>query len=70
MLREWERKHPGRIENMFSALQHIVPSHLMDGTLYGFKNLKTTGVADTDGDTAFDTPALPAGPATLGIVQR
>jgi tRNA 2-thiocytidine biosynthesis protein TtcA len=32
MLQEWEKKHPGRIENMFSALQNVVPSHLMDGS--------------------------------------
>jgi tRNA 2-thiocytidine biosynthesis protein TtcA len=30
MLREWEKKHPGRIESMFTALQNVVPSHLMD----------------------------------------
>lgn len=59
MLREWERKHPGRIENMFGALQSVVPSHLLDGTLHDFKGLKTTGVPDADGDTAFDPPELP-----------
>ena len=64
MLREWEKKHPGRMENMFAALQNIVPSHLMDSKRHDFKNIKTTGVADEDGDKAFDTeefsaPALP-----------
>jgi tRNA 2-thiocytidine biosynthesis protein TtcA len=54
MLREWEKKHPGRIENMFSALQNVVPSHLMDGTRHDFKGLKVTGVASEDGDKAFD----------------
>ncbi len=54
MLREWEKKHPGRIESMFSALQNVVPSHLMDGTRYDFKGLKTTGEAFDDGDKAFD----------------
>ena len=68
MLREWERQHPGRIENMFSALQNIVPSHLMDGALYGFKGLRATGVPDADGDTAFDTPELPT-PAALPMVR-
>ena len=70
LIREWERKHPGRIENMFAALQNIVPSHLMDATLYGFKGLKATGVADADGDTAFDAAALPLAPATVSIVPR
>jgi tRNA 2-thiocytidine biosynthesis protein TtcA len=54
MLREWDKKFPGRLESMFSALQHIVPSHLMDGARHDFKNIRTTGVADADGDKAFD----------------
>ena len=59
MLREWEKKFPGRVESMFSALQNVVPSHLMDGKRYDFKGLKTTGVASEDGDLAFDPPSFP-----------
>ena len=58
MLKEWEKKYPGRIENMFSALQNIVPSHLMDAKQYDFKGLKVTGVASDDGDKAFDEDAF------------
>jgi tRNA 2-thiocytidine biosynthesis protein TtcA len=54
MLREWEKKHPGRVENIFSALSTVVPSHLMDSKLFGFADLKVTGVATADGDIAFD----------------
>lgn len=54
MLREWEKKHPGRVENIFSALSTIAPSHLMDKNLFNFMDLKTTGVASPDGDIAFD----------------
>ncbi len=54
MLREWDTKFPGRLESMFSALQHIVPSHLMDAAQHDFKNIRTTGVLEPDGDTAFD----------------
>ena len=39
---------------MFNALSHVVPSHMMDRTLYPFESLKATGVADPEGDTAFD----------------
>ena len=39
MLREWERKFPGRVESLFSSLQNVVPSHLMDGKEFDFKNL-------------------------------
>jgi tRNA 2-thiocytidine biosynthesis protein TtcA len=69
MLREWERKFPGRIENMFGALQHVVPSHLLDGQLHDFKGLKATGVADPEGDKAFDAPAFAAPALPLRIVQ-
>ncbi|MDO8277642.1 MAG: tRNA 2-thiocytidine(32) synthetase TtcA, partial [Burkholderiaceae bacterium] len=54
MLQEWEKKHPGRLDNMFNALHKVVPSHLMDGTLHDFKGLKVTGVPSDDGDKAFD----------------
>lgn len=39
MLREWERKYPGRIENIFTSLQHIVPSHLADFGTFDFSGL-------------------------------
>jgi tRNA 2-thiocytidine biosynthesis protein TtcA len=54
MLREWEKKYPGRIESMFSALHNVVPSHLMDGKRHDFKGIQATGVATEDGDKAFD----------------
>ena len=54
MLRDWDNKFPGRLDNMFSALQHIVPSHLMDSAQHDFKNIRTTGVHELNGDTAFD----------------
>jgi len=55
MLQEWEKKHPGRLQNMFSALQNVVLSHLADGTHYDFQGLQVTGVPSEDGDKAFDS---------------
>jgi tRNA 2-thiocytidine biosynthesis protein TtcA len=60
MLREWEKKFPGRIENMFAALQNVVPSHLLDHSKFDFKNLVATGEAFENGDTAFDREVFPA----------
>ena len=57
MLREWERDFPGRVENLFTAMGNIVPSHLMDRNLYPFTALKTTGVVESGGDRAFDHDA-------------
>ena len=65
MLREWEKKDPGRIKSMFTALHNVVPSHLMDATHHDFKNIRLTGVPNEDGDKVFDEedfplPSLPA----------
>jgi tRNA 2-thiocytidine biosynthesis protein TtcA len=54
LLREWQAKYPGRVENMFSAMQDIKPSHMLDRKLYDFAGLKATGVEDPEGDKAFD----------------
>jgi tRNA 2-thiocytidine biosynthesis protein TtcA len=71
MLREWDRKHPGRVDTMFTALQNVVPSHLADGTHYDFKGLTVTGVASEDGDKAFDTEEFkaPGAPPGLQIIR-
>ena len=66
MLREWEKKHPGRLDIMFNSLQHVAPSHLLDDTLFDFKGLASTGVPDPDGDTAFDKDSF-AMPSLAGI---
>jgi len=54
MMREWEKRNPGRIETMFRALANVVPSHLMDRKLFDFAAAQATGEATADGDTAFD----------------
>jgi hypothetical protein len=38
MLREWERKHPGRVETIFNALANAAPSHLLDRRLHDFNH--------------------------------
>ena len=67
MLRDWEKRFPGRVENMFNALQNVVPSHLLDGALYDFQGARATGVADENGDKAFDTEEFPAAPTLAGM---
>jgi tRNA 2-thiocytidine biosynthesis protein TtcA len=51
LLKDWNRKYPGRIETIFAAIQNVVPSHLADFNQYDFKNLgrkERTMADDTD----------------------
>ena len=52
MLTEWTKKFPGRVDTMFSALQKVSPSHLLDAELYDFKELSKAQLGE--GDIAFD----------------
>ncbi len=53
MLTAWERQYPGRSQTIFTAMQNIKPSHLLDGNLFDFKNIKVGDAVD-EGDVAFD----------------
>jgi tRNA 2-thiocytidine biosynthesis protein TtcA len=48
MLAAWEKSSPGRINNIFHALQNIAPSQLADTELFDFKTL----TIDRDGKRA------------------
>ncbi|MFT4563457.1 MAG: tRNA 2-thiocytidine biosynthesis protein TtcA [Gammaproteobacteria bacterium] len=39
MLADWEREHPGRVENIFRSIQSVTPSHLADPSLFDFHSL-------------------------------
>jgi tRNA 2-thiocytidine biosynthesis protein TtcA len=54
MLREWEKRFPGRVESIFRSMQNVRGSHLLDRSLFDFVNLAPTGVPDPEGDKAFD----------------
>ncbi|MDP2239740.1 MAG: tRNA 2-thiocytidine(32) synthetase TtcA [Burkholderiales bacterium] len=54
MLHEWEKRHPGRVETIFTGMQNAQPSHLLDRALYDFASVAATGIAPEDGDRAFD----------------
>jgi tRNA 2-thiocytidine biosynthesis protein TtcA len=42
MMREWEKKHPGRMDTIFGALTNVAPSHLLDRTLHDFTRVMAT----------------------------
>lgn len=63
MLRDWEKKYPGRVENLFRSMHHIVPSHLMDSEAFDFKGLEISSelsgiAARSAGDRAIDEADL------------
>ena len=68
MLREWDRRFPGRVENIFTAMGNVVPSHLMDRNLFPFTTLRAHGVADASGDRAFDDDD-PCAPTPTGVAE-
>ncbi|MAO67220.1 MULTISPECIES: tRNA 2-thiocytidine(32) synthetase TtcA [Idiomarina] len=55
MLNQWDKQFPGRIESLCTAMRNVVPSHLADNVLFDFKAVTANGVADENGDKAFDT---------------
>jgi len=39
LLREWEKRHPGRVETMLNSLKHVRASHLLDRDAFDFTKL-------------------------------
>ena len=64
MLQDWDKRFPGRTKTLFNALSRITPSHLLDQSLFDFKNLVASGVPDPEGDRAFDPESF----ASPGII--
>jgi tRNA 2-thiocytidine biosynthesis protein TtcA len=54
LLREWEKRFPGRVETMLNALRNVKPSHLLDRGVFEFAAVAATGAANAEGDKAFD----------------
>ncbi len=69
MIRDWERQYPGRIDNMLGAMGRVTPSHLMDRALFPFTSLAATGLADPQGDKAFDEEDDCAAPGAASVVR-
>jgi tRNA 2-thiocytidine biosynthesis protein TtcA len=71
LMREWEKRFPGRVDNIFAALSRVTPSHLMDRGLFDFAALAATGEPMADGDIAFDvSPEFERPPAARPPAQE
>ncbi|MDM8750834.1 tRNA 2-thiocytidine(32) synthetase TtcA [Morganella morganii] len=58
LLRDWDKRYPGRIETMFRATQNVVLSHLCDTELFDFKSIHHGSEVVDGGDLAFDRETL------------
>ena len=68
MLREWDKKTPGRVDNVFAALSTVAPSHLLDRGLFDFAGLQATGAPVADGDIAFDEEPCSTGSTVSSVI--
>jgi tRNA 2-thiocytidine biosynthesis protein TtcA len=68
LLREWEKRFPGRIESIFNALGNVAPTHLLDRTLNDFAAVHATGTPTPDGDRAFDADDAHQPPFVAGAL--
>ena len=39
MLQQWDKTHPGRVDNILKSLCQVTPSHLLDRRLFDFENV-------------------------------
>jgi tRNA 2-thiocytidine biosynthesis protein TtcA len=70
LMREWEKRFPGRVDNIFAAISRVTPSHLMDRGLFDFVGLQTTGQPMADGDIAFDvSPEFESAPLRPAVAR-
>ncbi|MDF9393671.1 MULTISPECIES: tRNA 2-thiocytidine(32) synthetase TtcA [Methylococcus] len=61
MLKEWKKRHPGRVETVFTALQNVAPSQLADTRLFDFAALESLR------NTAESAPECGAGLDILSV---
>lgn len=63
MLNEWEKTNPLWIKSMMTAMQNIVPSHMMDRSLFDFTSFQGKSRDLQGGDTLFDSESasMPSG---------
>ena len=66
MLRDWEKKQPGRLDTIFGALTNVAPSHLLDRSLFDFRNIEAPGEGDESKPQQVGDPR----PAPIHLVRK
>jgi tRNA 2-thiocytidine biosynthesis protein TtcA len=65
MIRDWDKRFPGRSDTMFAALQRVSPSHLLDAGFFDFRGLETQDGKFVEGDIGFDPGESSGNPIQL-----
>jgi tRNA 2-thiocytidine biosynthesis protein TtcA len=68
MLAEWEKQSPGRIQNIFGALQNVAPSQLADTQLFDFNNL-TVNRSSPKKEHPFEGPTVYSSAASSSTIS-
>lgn len=71
MLQQWDQQFPGRLESIFGAMQNTAPSHLLDRSLYDFKNfsLREGGDENSSADAEKENSATDADYGKINILN-
>ncbi len=59
MMNQWEKTNPLWIKSMMTAMRNVVPSHMLDSSLFDFKKLTVSGRKPFQGDVLFDADGEP-----------
>jgi len=66
MLHDWEKQHPGRVENIFRSIQNVSPSQLADVNLFDFHSLPLDRDSDK-GEYEFESAVVSASNIQTGV---
>lgn len=69
MLQQWERETPGRLGIMARALAHVRPSHLHDGELFDFENLRPASTSDGAAEGEAEEPCAASLAMTANLLD-
>jgi tRNA 2-thiocytidine biosynthesis protein TtcA len=54
LLNQWEKGNPLWVRSMMTAMQNVVPSHMLDRTLFDFDKFTVSPQTPSQGDILFD----------------
>lgn len=65
LLNQWEKTNPIWIRSMMTAMQNVVPSHMMDRSLFNFTSFEIENGKALQGDILFDSEESGNSPSTV-----